>query len=110
MTDIRKTDVLLAGNFQSNAISLKNMKRLSGYDYVITQNTTDLLGTKQVSNIAFPVQATSEFTGRAGVYDFLTERNLSVDDAKKISPHLPVWAEFFSREGAASGYVSSLSN
>lgn len=102
-------DVLLIGNFQENSITLHNQKTLPGCDYVITQDTTDLAGERQLSNIAFPVQATSEFTGRTGVLDFLTELNLSVSDATKVSTQLPVWAEFFITEGSDSGYVASIS-
>ena len=102
-------DVMLIGNFNQNSISMHNMKTLPGCDFVITQDATDLLGQRQLSNISFPVQATSEFTGRAGVVDFLTKHNLSVEDARKISLHLPIWAEFFLDEGTASGYVASIS-
>ncbi|MEE2643274.1 MAG: hypothetical protein VX768_21775 [Planctomycetota bacterium] len=105
----QEDDIILVGNFQENSISMHNQKTLPGYDYVITQDTTDLVGERQNSNIAFPVQATSEFTGRTGVVDFLTEKNLSVDDARKVSTQLPVWGEFFTREGSVSGYVASIS-
>lgn len=102
-------DVLLIGNFNQNSITMHNMKTLPGCDFVITQDPTDLLGQRQLSNISFPVQATSEFTGRAGVVDFLTKHNLSIDDARKVSLHMPIWAEFFIEEGTASGYVASIS-
>ena len=102
-------DILLIGNFEQNSITLQNQKTLPGYDYVIRQDTTDLEGQRQLSNIAFPVQGTSEFTGRTGVLDFLTELNLSLEDAQKVSRHLPIWGEFFNREGAASGYVAGIS-
>jgi len=102
-------DVMLIGNFNQNSITMQNMKTLPGCDFVITQDATDLLGQRQLSNISFPVQATSEFTGRAGVVDFLTQHNLSIEDARKISLHMPIWAEFFLDEGTASGYVASIS-
>ena len=102
-------DVILIGSFQENSISLHQRKALPGCDYVITHDTTDLAGLRQTSNIAFPVQATSEFTGRTGVFDFLTEMNLSVEDAKKVSDYLPIWGEFFVKEGTESGYVASIS-
>ena len=102
-------DVMLIGTFHQNSMTLLQQKCLPGSDFVITQDPTDLMGERQNSNISFPVQASSEFTGRAGAYDFLTEMNLSVSEAEKVSKQLPIWAEFFSREGAASGYVASIS-
>lgn len=105
----QEDDVLLVGNFQENSITMQNSKTLPGCDFVIRQDTTDLMAQRQISNIAFPVQATAEFTGRTGVFDFLTELNLSVEEARKVSPNLPVWGEFFVTEGAASGYVASIS-
>ena len=105
----QEDDIILIGNFGENSIGLHNRKVLPGCDYVIRQDTTDLLGERQLSNIAFPIQATSEFTGRTGVFDFLTEMNLSIEDAEKVSTHLPVWGEFFVKEGSASGYVAGIS-
>ena len=104
----QEDDILLVGNFQENSLTLLNRKLLSGCDYVIRQDTTDLQGQRQLCNMAFSVRATTEFTGRAGVHDFLTEQNLSIQEARKVSVHLPVWAEFFTREGAASGYVAGM--
>lgn len=102
-------DILLIGNFQENSITLLNRNLLPGCDYVIRQDTTDLAGQRQLSNIAFPISATTEFTGRAGVHDFLTHQNLSLEQARQVSRHLPVWAEFFTQEGKASGYVAGIS-
>ncbi|MEC9092901.1 MAG: hypothetical protein VX438_09370 [Planctomycetota bacterium] len=66
----QEDDVILLGSFQENSIALHQRQALPAYDYVITRNTTDLAGLKQISNIAFSIQATSEFTGRTGVFDF----------------------------------------
>ena len=54
----------------------------------------------QRDNIVFDSLATVEFTGRSGVVDFLRALNLTVEQAREISDHLPVWAEFSVYEGA----------
>ena len=50
-------------------------------------------------NILFPTRATDEFTGRAGVVDFLRQLNLSYDQALQVSSSMPIWAEFTAYEG-----------
>jgi hypothetical protein len=52
-----------------------------------------------LDNILIPTRSTDEFTGRAGVIDFLRQLNLSYDQAMQVSSHLPVWAEFSAYEG-----------
>ena len=42
---------------------------------------------------------TTEAIGRGGVVDFLRRENLSLAEAEKVSPYLPVYAEFSTREG-----------
>jgi hypothetical protein len=54
-------------------------------------------------NLIFQSQATSEFTGRWGVYDLQRVYGLSREEALKVSDHLPVWAEFGIWEGASQG-------
>ena len=47
-----------------------------------------------------------EFTGTCGVFDLMAEFGLSVDEALKVSDHLPVWAEFSVRESTVVGPVA----
>jgi hypothetical protein len=58
---------------------------------------------KMYDNIIFHGQATSEFTGRWGVYDLERTYGISREDALKVSDHLPVWAEFQVWETPSSG-------
>ena len=67
---------------------------------------TNTRGNAQYDNLLFHSQATTEFTGRGGVYDFMRVVNLTLDQALKVSDHLPVWAEFSVYEGGAPGRVS----
>ena len=62
-------------------------------------------GTAMLDNIVMPVKATDEFNGRAGVFDFLRQYNLSIEQAHQVSDHLPVWAEFYANEGGQPGRV-----
>ena len=62
-------------------------------------------GDKQYDNILFSRVATTEFSGRGGVFDFLRQYNLTLEQALAVSDHLPVWAEFSIYEG---GRPSSL--
>jgi hypothetical protein len=55
----------------------------------------------------FQQPATSEFTGRAGVFDIVREFNLTLDEALEVSDHLPVWAEFSVYEGGQLGRVAT---
>ena len=50
---------------------------------------------------------TPEFTGRGGVFDFLREFNLSLEQAEQVSDHLPLWAEFSVYEGGRTGPVAT---
>jgi hypothetical protein len=44
-------------------------------------------------------RSTSESLLRGGVTDFLRLHNLSIENAKRVSPYLPVHAEFSPWEG-----------
>ncbi len=67
---------------------------------------TNVRGTEELDNLLFHREATTEFTGRSGVFDFLREYNLSLDAAAEVSDHVPVWAEFSIYEGGQPGRVA----
>ena len=60
---------------------------------------TDILARHQTSNLIFNNATTTEAIGRGGVVDFLRSENLSLAEAEKVSPYLPVYGEFVPREG-----------
>jgi len=98
-------DIILIGNFgysDSELRSLKNVGMLMALEGIPTTVT----GEAMLDNIVFPARATDEFTGRAGVVDFLRQLNLSIDQAFQISTHMPIWAEFFAAEGGSPGYTN----
>jgi hypothetical protein len=84
-----------------------DLGRLSNVAWAISGVPTNVRGTKLYDNIVYHSLATGEFTGRAGVFDFLREFNLNQDEALEISDHLPVWAEFSVYEGGQPGRVAA---
>lgn len=99
-------DVIIMGSFQANENQLGELGRLSGLVAAVRGIPTDLLGQTQTENILFQNPATDEFTGAAGVFHFLRAFNLTTDDARLVSDHLPVWAEFSIYEGGQQGRVA----
>jgi endonuclease/exonuclease/phosphatase family metal-dependent hydrolase len=107
----REDDVILAGDFNAKATSLRELGRIKGLVKVVSgQTPTNTRHTAQYDNILFHQTATSEFTGRGGVFDFLREYNLTLQQAERVSDHLPVWAEFSVYEGGRSGPLAARSD
>jgi deoxyribonuclease-1-like protein len=100
-------DVLILGDFNTDTKGLEKLLRISGMECVITGQPTNTRGTRQYDNIVFHGPSTVEFTGRAGVLDFMREFNLTLDQALEVSDHLPVWAEFSVWEGGRPGTVAA---
>lgn len=101
-------DVILLGDLNADDRHLGELGRMPGATWVISGIPTNTRGTAQYDNIIFHEAATSEFTGRGGVLDFLREFNLSIEEALEISDHLPVWAEFSIYEGGTPGQIARL--
>jgi endonuclease/exonuclease/phosphatase family metal-dependent hydrolase len=95
----QEDDVILLGDFNVNDRHLGELGRVKGMAWVISNRPTNIRGTAQYDNILFDSLATPEYTGRAGVFDFMREYNLSLEEALAVSDHLPVWAEFSVLEG-----------
>jgi endonuclease/exonuclease/phosphatase family metal-dependent hydrolase len=93
-------DVIMVGDFNAKALSMRQLGQLKGLVKVVNGETpTNTLHNAQYDNILFHEAATTEFTGRGGVFDFLRQYNLPLEQAKRVSDHLPVWAEFSVFEG-----------
>ena len=99
-------DVILLGDFQVATHVLKETAQLPSAVFVVSESPTDPAHLVQRDNIIFDALATVEFTGRSGVVDFLRKLNLTVDQAREISDHLPVWAEFSVYEGGDARRVA----
>ncbi len=94
-------DIVIVGDFHAGDRELQPMRKRAGLTWVVSNHPTDTLKTSQSGNLVFNEVATVEFTGRGGVFDFMRHYNLRLDDALRISEHMPVWAEFSVFEGAA---------
>jgi endonuclease/exonuclease/phosphatase family metal-dependent hydrolase len=95
-------DCILAGDFSSSDREMRSLAS-AGLQATLSGVPTHVQGTQMLDNILIPLKATSEFTGRAGVLDFLREHNLSLDAAMEVSDHMPIWAEFAIVEGGQRG-------
>ena len=111
--DVRRgeDDVIMLGDLNAKATNLRQLGQIKGlYKVVNGETPTNTLHNAQYDNILFHETATTEFTGRGGVFDFLRDYNLTLQQAQRISDHLPVWAEFSIYEGGRGGPVASRPN
>lgn len=92
-------DVILTGLFQADHVYLEATLGAPRYETAVRDKPTDVVAKHQTSNIIIDRRRTSEAVGRSGVYDFLRAHNLSIAQAQKVSPYLPVYAEFTAWEG-----------
>lgn len=103
----REDDVLVIGDLNADDRHLGQLAQISGMRPVLSGTSTDTRGTAQLDNIVLQQQVTNEFTGRAGIFDFMRQYNLSMEEALEVSDHLPVWAEFSAHEGGQPGRIAS---
>lgn len=101
-------DVLMVGDFNARADQLRQLGQIRGLvKVVVGQTPTNVRHTAQYDNILLDGTATTEFTGRGGVFDFLRAYNLTLTQALAVSDHLPVWAEFSIYEGGRPGPLAA---
>jgi endonuclease/exonuclease/phosphatase family metal-dependent hydrolase len=100
-------DVIMLGDFNADESHLGQLGAVSYLAYVISGTPTNTHGTKTYDNILFDRRATAEFLGRGGVLDVMREFNITLEQALKISDHLPIWAEFSVYEGGRPGNVAA---
>ena len=100
-------DVILLGDLNVDDENLGQLGEVSGVAWMISGVATNTRGTKLYDNIVYRPQSTTEFTGRAGVFDLMREFNLTMQQALQVSDHLPIWAEFSAYEHGPSGRVAA---
>lgn len=96
---IVEDDVILLGDLNADNKHLGELGSIPNLGHIIADHATNTRGTHEYDNILFDTRNTVEFTGRGGVFDFMREYNLSLEDALLVSDHLPVWGEFSVFEG-----------
>ncbi|REK19239.1 MAG: endonuclease/exonuclease/phosphatase [Planctomycetota bacterium] len=100
-------DVIILGDLNVDEANLGRLGEISNIRWAVSGVATNTRGTKQYDNIVFSGVATSEYTGRWGVFDMIRQFNLTVDEALKVSDHQPVWAEFSLQEGGQPGRIAT---
>lgn len=104
----REDDVLLAGDLRAGVGQLGSLDRLNDATFAVANTPTDVAGQMAWDNLVFFKGPTEEFTGDAGVFDFLRVYNLDLERAMEVSEHLPVWADFSIYEGGQPGRVAQI--
>lgn len=87
-------DVLMMGDLNCEPAKFGPLAQVPGIFWIIQNQFTNTRKTKLYDNIIFDRSLTSEFTGRAGVLDFAEMFGISMDEALKLSDHMPIWGEF----------------
>ncbi|MFN3189780.1 MAG: endonuclease/exonuclease/phosphatase family protein [Aureliella sp.] len=93
-------DVILLGDLNEEPGKLRNLELIPYFLPLVQTQKTNTRGSKTIDNILIDQQTTVEFSGRAGVIDFVSAFGISQKEALSISDHLPVWAEFSMTERA----------
>jgi endonuclease/exonuclease/phosphatase family metal-dependent hydrolase len=100
-------DVIILGDLNVDDHHLGMLGQLPQVHWAISGVATNTRGDKLYDNLVFSSAATSEYTGRWGVFDMIRQFNLTVDEALEVSDHMPVWAEFNLIEGGQGGRVAT---
>lgn len=107
-TGLGEDDVIMLGDFNVDERGLEELGEIPGLVAVVNGVPTNIRGTKTYDNLLFQSNATIEYHGRWGVFDVIREFHLAgIDEAKEISDHLPVWAEFSIYENGAPARMAS---
>ena len=96
-------DIIIAGDFNSGERGLGVLDDKTGLRRAIHGKATNTENTAQLDNVMFNSRATVEFTGNSGVFDFMRQFNMSMEQALNMSQRMPVWAEFSVIEGHSPG-------
>ena len=100
-------DVIVLGDFNADYRHLGPLSQIPQMTWVIFDEPTNTIGKASYDNLVFHRGATREFVGRRGVFDFMRQYNLTLDQAKEVSDHLPVWGEFSVYENGQAGRVAT---
>lgn|GEM_PF-657953 len=95
-------DVILLGDLNASESQMGRLAQIPGIGWVVSGAMTNTRQNKAYDNIIFQRQATSEYTGRWGVFDLQRAYGLTAEQALMVSDHYPVWAEFHVWEAPAN--------
>jgi endonuclease/exonuclease/phosphatase family metal-dependent hydrolase len=100
----KEDDIMIIGDLGASD-SRMQFVRSAGMIFALEGVPTTSHGNAMLDNIIMPIKATDEYNGRSGIFDFLRQYNLSIEQAHQVSDHVPVWAEFTAYEGGQPGRV-----
>lgn len=100
-------DVILLGNLNADVEHLGELGLMPQITWANADSPTVTRGTEMPDNLLFFRTATIEFTGNSGVLDLMRRFDLTVQQALRVSDHLPVWAEFGIYEGEPFGKIAT---
>ena len=106
LSTANEDDVLLMGDFNAAPNKFGRLAVIPGVQPVILDQPTNTAETKLYDNIVVDKYSTFEYTGRYGVLRMREVFGLEIADAKRLSDHNPVWAEFTSQERLAPTAMS----
>jgi deoxyribonuclease-1-like protein len=99
-------DVILLGDLNTDSEHLSGMGQLPGLRCTVVGVPTNTRGKRSYDNIVFDQRSTVEFTGQSGVFNLMQEYRLSLEQALKVSDHMPIWAAFSAYEGGHPGQLA----
>lgn len=92
-------DVLMMGLFQADDAYLLPTMGSGSMRAAVQARSTDVFSRYQTSNLLLDSIPTSEFLGRAGVFDYARAADMNPIEAETVTSHLPVFADFTAHEG-----------
>ncbi|TWU40451.1 endonuclease/exonuclease/phosphatase family protein [Novipirellula artificiosorum] len=87
-------DCILMGDLNAGLDDLQELAMIPNVVSVAGDIKSDVFRRKTLDHILLDRTMTTEFTGQTGVIDFCQDLRLTETQARTISDHLPVWAEF----------------
>lgn len=99
-------DVILLGDFNAAPAKWGALAKIPGMTTAITTQPTNTRQNQTYDNICFARPATSEYTGEYGIVNLMQVYGLTLDQALKVSDHMPVWAAFSAYEAVGAGPVA----
>jgi deoxyribonuclease-1-like protein len=104
-------DIIVLGDLNVDDRNLGDLGRLDGVRPLIRGVYTNTRQNALYDNFVLHQPSTAEFSGRAGVFNYLPlykqPPQQAMERALKVSDHLPIWAEFSAYEAATPGRIAT---
>lgn len=103
----QEDDVIVLGDLNVEANEFGELGKVQGIRSLNTTETTNTAGTRTIDHIVIDSSSTTEFLQTAGVIQYGRNLNLTREQAKLISDHCPVYAEFDVSERVAGSVLAA---